>query len=223
MSVLVIIPAYNESQKIGSIVRAVRERGYDIVVVDDGSSDETYNEAQRAGAKVLRHFLNRGYGAALTTGMMWVRQHNYDVAVHFDADGQHEAGDIAKLIKPITENQADVVLGSRFIGNRNNLPFVRKILLKAAVLFTWLVSGVKLTDAHNGLRALSRAALSKIDCRQDGMSYASEIIDQIGEHKLRYQEVGVTIKYTDYSLAKGENNLKKVLLGLRFIWEKMVK
>ena len=240
MKVIIIIPAYNEGKKIFNVVRGVTDSGYEVLVVDDGSVDETASEAKRAGAKILRHIINRGYGAALATGNAYALKNNYDVAVHFDADGQHEVEDIKKLIQPIIDNQADVVLGSRFIGDPNDpnyippslklwragrmgLPFVRKILLKMAVLFTWIVSGVKLTDAHNGMRAFSRQALEKIDCRQDGMSYASEIIDQIGEHKLRYQEVGVTIKYTDYSLAKGENNIKKVLLGLRFIWEKMVK
>ncbi|MEK7125694.1 MAG: glycosyltransferase family 2 protein [Patescibacteria group bacterium] len=243
MKIIVIIPAYNEAKKIFNVVRGLVDVGYEVVVADDGSRDNTAMEAERAGAKVLRHIINRGYGAALATGNDYAVKNNYDMAVHFDADGQHDVEDIKKLIQPIIENQADVVLGSRFISDPNTtnyippslklwragrmtrmgLPFIRKILLKAAVLFTWFVSGVKLTDAHNGLRALSRQALTKIDCRQDGMSYASEIIDQIGEHKLRYQEVGVAIKYTDYSLAKGENNIKKVLLGLRFIWEKMVK
>lgn len=230
MSTTVIIPAYNEAKKIFNVVHDVLKAGYDVVVIDDGSSDSTALEAQRAGAKILRHLINRGYGAALTTGNDFARRNHYDIAVHFDADGQHDVADIKKLIQPIIDGQANVVLGSRFLhpllfeeGEGGGVPVIRKLLLKAAVLFTWLVSGVKLTDAHNGLRALSRQALTKIDCRQDGMSYASEIIDQIGEHKLRYQEVGVTVKYTDYSIAKGENNIKKVLLGLRFIWEKMVK
>ena len=231
MKTIVIIPAYNEAKKIFNVVCGLIDSGYEVLVVDDGSRDNTASEAERAGAKVLRHIINRGYGAALATGNDYAVKNNYDMAVHFDADGQHDVEDIKKLLQPIIDGQADVVLGSRFKSDPNTtnyirmtrIPFIRKLLLKAAVLFTWLVSGVKLTDAHNGLRALSRQALVKIDCRQDGMSYASEIIDQIGEHKLRYQEVGVTIKYTDYSLAKGENNIKKVLLGLRFIWEKMVK
>ena len=205
-----------------------------MIVIDDGSVDATAQEAQRAGAKVLRHFVNRGYGAALTTGMNWAQQHDYDVVVHFDADGQHEVGDITKLLAPIFTGVVDVVLGSRFIKSDPNdpnstrmtrikIPFVRRLLLKAAILFTWLFSGIKLTDAHNGLRAFSRAALSKIDCRQDGMAYASEVIDQIAEHGLRYREVAVMIQYTEYSKQKGESNVKKILLGLRFLWGKFVR
>ena len=229
-TVTIIIPAANEAEKIFNVVRSLIDASYEVVVIDDGSRDNTVLEAERAGAKVLRHIINRGYGAALSTGNGYALKNNYDMAVHFDADGQHEVEDIKKLTQPIIDGQADVVLGSRFLhpllfeeGEGGGVPVVRKLLIKSAILFTWLVSGLKLTDAHNGLRALSRPGLAKIDCRQDGMSYASEIIDQIGEHKLRYQEVGVVIKYTDYSMAKGENNFKKVLLGLRFIWEKIVK
>lgn len=231
MKIIVIIPAYNEAKKIFNVIQDVKNSDYDVIVVDDGSHDATVSETQRAGAKVLRHIINRGYGAALSTGNSYALKNNYDIAVHFDADGQHEVGDIKKLIQPIIDREADVVLGSRFKSDPNNtnyirmtrIPLIRKILLKAAVLFTWLVSGVKLTDAHNGLRAFLRQALEKIDCRQDGMSYASEVIDQIAEHNLRYSEVPVTIKYTDYSVAKGESNIKKVLLGVRFLWGKLVK
>lgn len=231
MKLIVIIPAYSEAKKIFNVVRGLVDNNYEVAVVDDGSRDNTAAEAERGGAKVLRHIINRGYGAALSTGNSYAIKNNYDVAVHFDADGQHDVGDIAKLIQPIIDVQADVVLGSRFLSDPNDpnyirmtrIPFIRKLLLKAAVLFTWFVSGVKLTDAHNGLRALSRQALTKIDCRQDGMSYASEIIDQIGEHKLRYQEVGVTVKYTEYSVGKGEGNIKKALLGIKFLWGKAIK
>ncbi|MDP1709921.1 MAG: glycosyltransferase family 2 protein, partial [Candidatus Komeilibacteria bacterium] len=122
MRTLIIIPAYNEAAKIFNVVQQVKSAGYDVVVIDDGSADATTKEASRAGAKVLRHFINRGYGAALSTGMEWAINQNYDIAVHFDADGQHEVGDIAKLIKPIIDNQADVALGSRFIKSDPNDP-----------------------------------------------------------------------------------------------------
>jgi len=225
MKIIIIIPAYNEAAKIFNVVQQVKSTGYDVVVIDDGSIDATAEEASRAGAKVLRHFVNRGYGAALTTGMDWALRHNCDVAVHFDADGQHEVGDIEKLIKPIADNQSDVVLGSRFISRDVSLyvPAIRRILIKLAILFTRVFSGIKLTDAHNGLRAFSNSALAKIDCRQDGMTFASEIIDQIAEHKLRFCEIPVTIRYTEYSKAKGESNIKKVLLGARFLWGKIIK
>ncbi len=233
MRILVIIPAYNEQGVIYNVVKAVAGAGYDVLAVDDGSADATGEEAAKAGAWVVRHAVNRGYGAALVTGNDWAVQQGYDIAVHFDADGQHEVGDIAKLTKPFLSGQVDVVLGSRFKSDANDtndmrmirmkIPMVRKLLLRTAVLFTWFVSGLKLTDAHNGLRALSRAALEKIDCRQDGMSYASEVIDQIAENNLRFREVPVTVKYTEYSVGKGESNIRKILLGMRFLWGKVIK
>ena len=229
MKILIIIPAYNEAQKIYSVVENVVFRGYsakggpwDLVVVDDGSSDGTSDQARRAGAIVLRHFINRGYGAALTTGNSWALRNGYDIAVHFDGDGQHDADEIRRVIGPILDNQADVVIGSRFMGHAQSMPIMRAILIKLAIVFTWIFSGIKLSDAHNGFRAFNRRALEIISCGQDGMSYASEVIDQIAEHKLRVAEVPVTVAYTDYSKAKGESNISKVMVGARFIWGKVI-
>ncbi|OJI06308.1 hypothetical protein BK004_04040 [bacterium CG10_46_32] len=223
MSIVVIIPAYKEAQKIFDVVQRVREKGYDVVVVDDASPDATSSEAWRAGAVVLRHFVNRGYGAALSTGNAYAMRRGYDIAVHFDGDGQHSADEIERVVVPIQKGEAEAVVGSRFLGRATEMSFVRKLLIKLAILFTWLFSGIKLTDSHNGFRAFSISALKAIDCRQDGMSYASEVIDQIAEHKLSICEVPVTIQYTDYSKAKGEGNIKKVLLGARFLWGKVIK
>lgn len=224
MHTVVIIPAYNEAQKIGGIVRAIRERGFDVAVVDDGSTDTTSREAAAADATVLQHFVNRGYGAALTTGNAWALANDYNYVVHFDADGQHRAEEIEAMVAPIARGDADVVIGSRFIfGRGKQVPPLRRVLIKMAIVFTWMVSGIKLTDAHNGFRAFARAALEKMDCRQDGMSYSSEVVDQIAERGLHWAEVPVTIVYTDYSRAKGESNVKKILLGLKFLWGKVIK
>jgi len=234
MKSVVIIPAYNESQKIYHVVQSVVNRGYDVVVVDDGSGDNTAHEARRAGAVVLSHCINRGYGAALTTGNGWAYRNNYDIAVHFDADGQHNPDEIENITAPIQKREADIVIGSRFIESdanganntrmaRMRIPIVRKILIRLATKFTRVVSGIQLTDAHNGFRALSREALGKINCMQDGMSYASEVVDQIAEHGWRYKEVPNTIVYTQYSRQKGESNVKKILLGVRFLWGKVIK
>ncbi|MBI2050283.1 MAG: glycosyltransferase family 2 protein [Parcubacteria group bacterium] len=223
MRTLVVVPAYHESRKIFGVVRSVRELGYGVLVVDDASLDATADEARRAGAAVLRHFVNRGYGAALETGNQYALGHGYDIVVHFDGDGQHDAGEIARVIGPIQAGEADVVVGSRFLRGNASTPFVRKVLIKIAIIFTWAFSGIRLTDSHNGFRAFSARALEAIDCRQDGMSYASEVIDQIAEHGLSVCEVPVTIAYTDYSKAKGESNIKKVLLGVRFLWGKVIK
>ena len=223
MKVLVIIPAYNEAQKIYNIVQDVQLRGYDVVVVDDGSKDNTSDEAKRAGAVVLRHYINRGYGAALETGNQWALRNGYDIIVHFDGDGQHNPEEIKNLVNPIIREKVDITIGSRFIGNAESLSAIRKLLIKVAILFTWVLSGIKFTDAHNGFRAFSSNALKMLDCKQDGMSYASEVIDQIAENNLQILEVPNTIQYTEYSVAKGESNIKKIFVGLRFIWGRFIR
>ena len=223
MKVLIVIPAHNEAQKIYSVVQNVIDRGYDVVVIDDGSSDSTADKARKAGAVVLKHFVNRGYGAALETGNQYALRNNYDVIVHFDGDGQHNADEIKNLVNPIIREKVDVVIGSRFLRDNESVPIIRKILIKLAIIFTWIISGMKLSDAHNGFRAFSRGALEVLECKQDGMSYASEVIDQIAEHKLRVGEMPVTIQYTDYSKSKGESNIKKILVGVRFLWGKVIK
>lgn len=223
MKVLIVIPACNEQAKIYKVARAVKSSGYDVLVVDDGSVDFTFEEAVLAGARVLRHPLNRGYGAALETGRAWALARAYDIVVHFDADGQHDPGDLSALLAPIKAGEAEIVLGSRFLDRSEWIPWSRKILIKTAIIFTWIFSGVKLTDAHNGLRAFSRRALQKISCRQDGMSYASEIIDQVAEHEIAWREAPVNVSYSAYSRSKGENNLQKILLGLKFLWGKFVR
>ncbi len=223
MRIAVVIPAFNEAQAIGDVVRDIVEHGHDPVVVDDGSSDATYEEARRGGATVLRHWVNRGYGAALTTGSDWAVQRGYEIVVHFDADGQHEVDEIAAVTQPVADGEADVTIGSRFLGQGRRIPLLRKILIKAAILFTRVLSGVALSDAHNGFRAFSSSALRQIQCREDGMAYASEVVERIGRRGLRLREVPVTISYTDYSLGKGEGNLAKLRVGLQFLWGKLTQ
>lgn len=223
MRTAVVIPAFNEARSIAEVVSGVAERGYDPIVVDDGSSDGTYEEARSAGAMVLRHPVNRGYGAALTTGSDWALLQGYEIVVHFDADGQHDVAEIAAVIEPLLTGNADVTIGSRFLGQSHHIPRLRKVLVKAAALFTRFLSGVKMTDAHNGFRAFSSYALRQLDCREDGMAYASEVVERIARQGLRLREVPVTISYTDYSVAKGEGNLAKLRVGLRFLWGKLTQ
>lgn len=201
--VLVIVPAYNEAEVIRSVIERIR-RNWSVLVIDDGSADATADEARAAGAIVLRHCVNRGQGAALQTGIEYARRAGYDSVVTFDADGQHDADDIARLVAPIRAGRADVAMGSRFLGAASDIPAGRKILLRGAILFTWAMSGVRLTDAHNGLRAFGPRAMKEIELTQDGMAHASEVIDQILKAELRVEEVPVAVRYTSYSLGKGQ-------------------
>ncbi len=203
-AVYVVVPAYNEAQAIGETLRALCPLYPNVVVVDDGSSDGTSQAAKQAGATVLRHIINCGQGAALQTGIDFALLHGARYVVTFDADGQHGVADIARLLTPIVAGEYDIVLGSRFLGPPVSMPRPRRFVLRLGVLLTNLVSRVELTDAHNGLRAFSRRAAQRIDIHLDRMAHASEIIDQIRNSGLPYREVPVDVRYTEYSLRKGQ-------------------
>ena len=203
MSIWVVIAAYNEAKVIARVVGDVARRGYHVVVVDDGSADDTAERASAASI-VVRHPVNLGQGAALQTGIDCALQHGADVVVTFDADGQHRAADIEVLVAGLRETRAEFALGSRFLGDTVALPPARRLLLRAATLFTQLSAGLRLTDTHNGLRAMTRRGAGAIRLRQNRMAHASEILAQISASGLPYVEVPVQVEYTSYSLAKGQ-------------------
>jgi glycosyltransferase involved in cell wall biosynthesis len=210
----VVIPAYNEGPVISRVVSEVKRAGYAVVVVDDGSSDATVEEARAAGAGVITHPFNLGQGAALQTGIDYAVAQGAEVIVTFDADGQHRVSDIARLVEALVEERADFALGSRFLGQAPNLPPLRRLLLHAATAFTRLTTGLQVTDTHNGLRAMTRRAAAAIRLRQNRMAHASELLSQIAASGLRYVERPVTIEYTAYSLAKGQSLGDAVLILL---------
>jgi glycosyltransferase involved in cell wall biosynthesis len=203
MRIWVVIAAYNEARVIARVAGEVARRGYHVVVVDDGSADGTADFAAAAAA-VVRHPINLGQGAALQTGIDYARQHGADVIVTFDADGQHRATDIERLVAALREAPADFALGSRFLGDAIALSTARRLLLRAATVFTQLTTGLRLTDTHNGLRAMTRRGAETIRLRQNRMAHASEILAQLAASGLPYVEVPVRIEYTAYSLAKGQ-------------------
>jgi glycosyltransferase involved in cell wall biosynthesis len=200
----VIVPAFNESSVIGPSVRSLRSRFAHVVVVDDGSVDATASSALAAGAVVLRHAVNAGQGAALQTGIDYALARGAAYVATFDADGQHQVEDLVTMLAALQGGSQDIVLGSRFLGHAEGLPLARRFVLKAAVWFTNLTTGLRLTDAHNGLRVMTDSAARRLHIRQDGMAHASELIEQVGRLGLRYAEVPVTITYSDYSKAKGQ-------------------
>ena len=213
----IVIAAYNEEKAIKNVLLNLKKYCANIVVVDDGSCDSTFDIARQCQVEVLRHIINRGQGAALKTGIDYALKNGADVVVTFDADGQMNPEEIKKVAMPVILRECDIVLGSRFLG-KTNISFFRKIILKLAVLFTYITSGVGLTDAHNGFRAISASALRKMDLRQDKMAHASEIINEIGRKNLKYKEVPVTVNYTEYSLKKGQkiSGAFKIVLDLVF-------
>jgi glycosyltransferase involved in cell wall biosynthesis len=212
----VVIAAYNEELVIAQVIGDVSARGYRIVVVVDGATDRTAEIAAGAGAIVLKHPVNLGQGAALQTGIEFVLSSGAEFIVTFDADGQHQAADITKLLDALREQDADFALGSRFLGSTDDLPLTRMLLLRVATWFTRAMTGLRITDAHNGLRAMTRRGASTIHLHQNGMAHASEILQQIAASGLRYVEVPVLIRYSRYSLSKGQkiSNLITILVDL---------
>ena len=206
MKIIGIIPAYNEETMIRSVIESIRPHVHEVVVVDDGSEDNTADFAKSVGAIVLRHHINRGQGAALQSGVELALDRGADILVHFDSDGQHPAHQIPDLIKPLLDKEFDVVLGSRFLDRGSNVPPVRRVVLKLALLFTRAVSGLKITDPQSGFRAMNRKAAKTLRLRQDRMAHASEFLQLLARHKLRYKEIPVTIVYTEYSKAKGQKS-----------------
>lgn len=199
-----MIPGYNEGRVIANTIASLRKWLPNIVVVDDGSSDDTADQARGAGAHVLRHAINLGQGAALGTGIRFALLQQAQCIITFDADGQHRPEDINTLLETAQEQCADVVLGSRFLGGTDNMPRSRGWLLKAAAAYTRFTTGLRLTDAHNGLRLFTREAAQQLRIRNNRMAHASEMIEWIGASGLCVAEAPVTITYTDYSLAKGQ-------------------
>jgi glycosyltransferase involved in cell wall biosynthesis len=214
-SVFIVVPAYNEGAAVFDVVRDLRAAYPNVVVVDDGSSDATADEARRAGARVLRHVINRGQGAALQTGLTYSLRAGAEAIVTFDADGQHEVAAIARLVDAL-EN-ADVAVGSRFLAGAAHVPPVRRLLLRVATVFMRYSSGVPLTDAHNGLRAFRRSAAEQIRITLDGMAHASEIVDQFHALRLRVTEVPVVIRYSEYSLRKGQSSLAAFRIAFDYL------
>jgi glycosyltransferase involved in cell wall biosynthesis len=208
MKLLVGIPAYNEAEMIGKVVTALPKtiRGIkevDILVVDDGSTDNTRAIAKKHGAKVAVHLLNRGLGGALKTILGYAKETNYDLLVTFDADGQHEGQEIEKLINPIINNKADVVIGTRW-KNEGKKPIVRFVVNQLANVVTYLLFGMYSSDSQSGMRAFNRKAIGKINLQTDGMEVSSEFFREIYTHKLKYLEIPIKAIYTDYSKSKGQ-------------------
>lgn len=202
----IVIPAYNEAGRIEVVLGEICGEYPQVVVVDDGSRDETAEVALRYPVWLLRHAINLGQGAALQTGITFALQQGAEIIVTCDADGQHQASDIEALVQPILAGQAEVVLGSRFLGRTVNMPRLRGWILRLGVWFSRWTTGLKLSDTHNGLRAFHRSAADKLRLRQNRMAHASEILQQIRQHGWRYCEVPVTIRYDAETLAKGQRS-----------------
>ena len=206
MKVIAVIPAYHEGKRIGTTVEQIRPHVDGVIVVDDGSSDNTFSEARATGVVVLRHAVNGGQGLALRTGTEAARRLGAEIILHIDADGQHDPSDIEKMVQPIERGEADVVFGSRFLGTTSGMPFSRRVLLRGATSFNALLMGIprRVTDPQSGLRAFR--SMVDLTWSQNGMAHCSEILRQVTRHpSWRWKEVPIHVRYTEASLAKGQS------------------
>ena len=219
-SVWVVIPAFNEAKVIGKVLRDLVSRKYNVVVIDDFSSDDTARVSYQNGAHVLKHIVNLGQGAALQTGITFALSRGAEYVVTFDGDGQHSTDEIARLLAPLQGKECDITLGSRFLPGAaaEGIPPLRRVMLSVATMLSRLTTGLALTDTHNGFRAMNRAAASIICLTQNRMAHASEFLSQVATHNLRYREVPVTISYNEYTLAKGQ----RISNSFNVVWELML-
>lgn len=222
--ILVLVPVYNEGAAMVSTLAQLTGAGYTVVVVDDGSAIPASQSIGHLPLTILRHRVNLGQGAALQTAFAYAKKLQPPVVITFDADGQHDADDIPAMIAPIREQRADIVLGSRFLPESGRgIGSSKKILLQIARFVNFLLSGSLLSDAHNGFRALNRVALEKIELTENRMAHASEILFETRKHRLRFCEVPVHIRYTDYSKQKGQSGLDSIKILFDLVLHKLFK
>lgn len=201
MDALIVISSLNGAKSLGGVITDLKKNGWkNILVVDDGSIDNTSAVAEENKVSVVRHIVNRGLGAGLGTGFAYAKAHDVDILVTFDDDGQHQAKDIARLIAPIKKNLADVVIGSRMADSKD-MPFSRKLANHLANTLTLLLFGVPTTDSQSGFRAFNKKAINCIKIKTDRMEVSSEFFKEIRRNNLRFVEIPIKAIYTSQSMA----------------------
>ena len=196
MKITIGIPAYNEEKNIAKIITKLKKITDSIIVCDDGSSDMTSEIAKNLGVIVISHKKNMGYGAAIRTIFEKSAEIDSDILVTFDADGQHRIEDISRVLHPLENSEADIVIGSRFLGKQSNVPNYRKLGIKVITQVTNSSIKTKLTDSQSGFRAYSKQVLSKISLSEIGMGISTEILIKASSEGLRITEVPITILYS---------------------------
>lgn len=206
-----VVPVYNEGPVIADVVRHARKTFPNIVCVDDGSRDDSSAQIRLSGAHLVRHPINLGQGGALQTGIEYARaQPGAKYFVTFDADGQHQVEDVERMIARLRAEPIDILVGTRFHGDTSHIPLLKRIVLRTVVQLSPRLRKLKLTDAHNGLRAFNRTVADRLAITVNGMGHASEIVELIDRNNWRVAEEPVKIVYTDYSMAKGQSLINGV-------------
>lgn len=204
MRTAAVIPAYNEAGRVGPVVKGVRPHVDAVILVDDGSTDDTAAIARSAGAQVVSHPENCGAGAATMTGIEAARRQGYDTIVTIDADGQHDVTDIARLLSALTQQQADLVIANRF-GQRNNIPRIRRIANGIGNMLTFGVTGIYLADTQCGFKVFGPKAVAEVQLTMPGFEFCTEIIREAARHRWKIVSIPSKVVYSEYTLAKGQS------------------
>lgn len=221
-NVFIVIPAKDEATRIGQVIKETKQHGFhNIVVVNDGSSDSTLQVARNEGAQVLSHVINLGAGAATQTGIEFALESGADAIVTMDADSQHYPSDIKRLVNTLYQNDLDVVLGSRFLDKKNQIPKIRRVYNKIGNYITGILFGLFVSDSQSGMKAFRASFAEKSKFRFNGYEFCTEFIRLMRLHKAAYQEIPIKVLYTEETMAKGQsfkNGFKMAVNLLRYLF-----
>lgn len=205
-NLLVIVPAYNEGKRIQKLINRIRHAGFhDILLVDDGSSDNTAEIAQKSGIQVARHIINRGPGAATQTGFDIALKNDYEYVATIDGDNQHDPEEIGSLLDKLIESKADMVIGNRFLKGTNYIPQIRNVYNGVANLITFLFAGKWVSDTQSGMKVIRVEILPRIRLKTDGYEFCSEMIIKANKEKLRIVEAPISVYYDKEVRKKGQS------------------
>lgn len=213
-NIFVVVPAFNEASVIEESINALNKYFSNIIVVNDGSTDDTLITLKNFNIKIINHPINIGVGGAFQTGFKYILKNHKDCigAITFDADGQHKVKDAIKIADELINTEYEIIFGSRFLGHAYKIPIIKRFVLRSVTAITNFFTGMKLTDAHNGLKGFKTSAINKIDIKLDGYAYETELIRQVSEKSISYKESSTDIEYSDYSTKKGQNILNGFII-----------
>ena len=216
MKIIAVIPAYNEGKRVGNVVMDAKKYVDTVIVVDDGSTDDTKKYAEKAGAIVLSHIENCGAGAATMTGIDAARELGAQIIVTLDADEQHSSDDIPALLEPIKANKADIVFANRF-GQRNSIPFIRRLFNGLGNFITFAATGKWIKDSQCGFKVFGPKAVKQVDLRMSGYEFCTEIVRECAQHRWRTAEIPAKVLYSEYTLAKGQSFANGIRTALKIL------
>ncbi len=220
----VLLPAYNEAAQLPAVVRALHREGFTrVVVINDGSTDETAAVAATLGVRIVSHLVNRGAGAAAQTGIELARRMNWPYIAFMDSDGQHDPRDILRLLAKMNDSRCDLVIGSRFMNREDEIPRSRIFFNFIANRMTNFICKKNYSDSQSGLRLLNRRAIMRLDLHLDGFGFCSEMIIKAERSHLRIQETPTTVVYTDYSISKGQDFQVGIVTAFNILWNTVFK